>query len=97
MRAQIREGERVTVTVRTGSLFALGLWGPRARDVLRAVTDVDVSNEAFPYMTARYLNVGEVGPVWTQRISLCGRAGVGAVRPDRDGRPRVGAAVGGRP
>lgn len=75
MRAQLRVGERVTITERTGSLFALGLWGPRARDVLSAVTDVDVSNEAFPYLTARYLNVGEVGPVWAQRISYAGELG----------------------
>jgi glycine cleavage system aminomethyltransferase T/glycine/D-amino acid oxidase-like deaminating enzyme len=73
--AQRRPDERVQLTVRTGSLFAIGLWGPRARDVLRAVTDVDVSNEAFPYMTARYLNVGEVDPVWTQRISYAGELG----------------------
>jgi glycine cleavage system aminomethyltransferase T/glycine/D-amino acid oxidase-like deaminating enzyme len=73
--AQRRPGERVNLTVRTGSLFALGLWGPRARDVLQAVTDVDVSNDAFPYMTARYLNVGEVDPVWTQRISYAGELG----------------------
>jgi glycine cleavage system aminomethyltransferase T/glycine/D-amino acid oxidase-like deaminating enzyme len=73
--AQRRPGERVNLTVRTGSLFALGLWGPKARHVLQAVTDVDVSNEAFPYMTARYLNVGEVDPVWTQRISYAGELG----------------------
>jgi glycine cleavage system aminomethyltransferase T/glycine/D-amino acid oxidase-like deaminating enzyme len=73
--AQRREGERVNLTVRTGSLFALGLWGPKARDVLQAVTDVDVSNDAFPYMTARYLNIGEVDPVWTQRISYAGELG----------------------
>jgi glycine cleavage system aminomethyltransferase T/glycine/D-amino acid oxidase-like deaminating enzyme len=73
--AQRRPGERVNLAVRTGSLFALGLWGPMARDVLQAVTDVDVSNEAFPYMTARYLNVGEVDPVWTQRISYAGELG----------------------
>ena len=75
LRSQIRDGERVQITVRTGSLFALGLWGPRARDVLRAVTDVDVSNEAFPYMTARYLSIGEVTPVWAQRISYAGELG----------------------
>jgi glycine cleavage system aminomethyltransferase T/glycine/D-amino acid oxidase-like deaminating enzyme len=75
MRAQQREGERVTITERTGSLFALGLWGPAARDVLAAVTDEDVSNEAFPYLTARYLSVGEVGPVWAQRISYAGELG----------------------
>ena len=65
----------MTITERTGSLFALGLWGPRARDVLQAVTDADVSNDAFPYLTARYLNVGEVGPVWAQRISYAGELG----------------------
>jgi dimethylglycine oxidase len=73
--AQRRPGERVNLTVRTGSLFALGLWGRKARDVLQAVTDVDVSNEAFPYMTARYLNLGEVDPVWAQRISYAGELG----------------------
>ena len=75
MRAQIGDGERVTIAERTGSLFALALWGPRARDILRSVTDADVSNEAFPYMTATYLNVGEVGPVWAQRISYVGELG----------------------
>jgi glycine cleavage system aminomethyltransferase T len=75
LRAQIRDGERVTITERTGSLFALGLWGPRARDVLAGVTDADVSNEAFPYLTATYLNIGEVGPVWAQRISYAGELG----------------------
>jgi glycine cleavage system aminomethyltransferase T len=75
LRQQLRDGERVTITERTGSLFALGLWGPKAREVLQAVTDEDVSNDAFPYMTARYLNVGEVGPVWAQRISYAGELG----------------------
>ena len=65
----------VRITERAGSLFALGLWGPNAREVLSAVTDVDVGNDAFPYMTARYLNVGEVGPVWAQRISYAGELG----------------------
>jgi glycine cleavage system aminomethyltransferase T/glycine/D-amino acid oxidase-like deaminating enzyme len=75
LRAQLRDGERVTITERTGSLFAIGLWGPMARDVLSAVTDADLSNEAFPYMSAQYLNVGEVAPVWAQRISYAGELG----------------------
>lgn len=75
LRAQLRDVEHVTITERTGSLFALGLWGPKARDVLSAVTDADLSNEAFPYMTARYLNLGEVAPVWAQRISYAGELG----------------------
>lgn len=75
MRAQVRDGERVAITERTGSLFGLGLWGPRAREILRAVTDEDVRDEVFPYLSARYLNVGEVGPVWAQRISYAGELG----------------------
>jgi glycine cleavage system aminomethyltransferase T len=43
--------------------------------VLAAVTDADVSDEAFPYMTAAYVNVGEVAPVWAQRISYAGELG----------------------
>ncbi len=43
--------------------------------MLEAVTDVDVSNDAFPYMTARYLSIGEVTPVWAQRISYAGELG----------------------
>jgi dimethylglycine oxidase len=75
IRSQIREDERVAIAERTGSLFALGLWGPRARDVVEAVTEADVSNDAFPYLTARYLQIGEVGPVWAQRISYAGELG----------------------
>jgi dimethylglycine oxidase len=74
LRAQVRDGERVTIGERTGASFVLGLWGPRARDILQAVTDADVANEAFPYMTARYLDVGEVR-VWAQRISYVGELG----------------------
>ena len=75
MRRHVREGEDVRITERTGSLFALGLWGPNAREILAAVSEADLGNHAFPYMTARYLNVGEVGPVWAQRISYAGELG----------------------
>jgi glycine cleavage system aminomethyltransferase T/glycine/D-amino acid oxidase-like deaminating enzyme len=74
LRAQVRQGERLTITEVTGSTFVLGLWGPNARAILAAVTDADVSNEAFPYLTSRYLDVGEV-PVWAQRISYVGELG----------------------
>jgi glycine cleavage system aminomethyltransferase T/glycine/D-amino acid oxidase-like deaminating enzyme len=75
LRAQLRDDERATITDRTGSTFVLGLWGPRARAILERVTDADVSNQAFPYMTARYLHLGEVGRVWAQRISYVGELG----------------------
>jgi dimethylglycine oxidase len=74
IRRQVRGGERVTIANETERWFCLGLWGPRARDVLAAVTDADVSNDAHPYMTAREMNVGEV-PVLGQRISYVGELG----------------------
>lgn len=55
-------------------LSVLGLWGPLARDVLASVTDSDVSNEAFPYLSTLELRVGPA-PVFAQRISWVGELG----------------------
>jgi glycine cleavage system aminomethyltransferase T/glycine/D-amino acid oxidase-like deaminating enzyme len=74
LRAQLRPGERVVVTERTAELFTLALWGPQARAILAQVTDADLSNQAFPYMTGQWLHVGEA-PVWAQRISYAGELG----------------------
>jgi glycine cleavage system aminomethyltransferase T/glycine/D-amino acid oxidase-like deaminating enzyme len=52
----------------------IGLWGPRARDVLAAVTDGDVSNAAFPFSTMRNLTIGSV-PAVASRISYVGELG----------------------
>jgi glycine cleavage system aminomethyltransferase T/glycine/D-amino acid oxidase-like deaminating enzyme len=73
-RSQVRDGERVSFEDLTSRQFCLGLWGPRARDVLASVTDQDVSNEAFGYMTARQITVGTV-PVFALRISYVGELG----------------------
>ena len=58
----------------TDELSVIGLWGPRARDVLEAVTGDDVSNEAFPFRTARSLQIG-AAPVLAQRITYVGELG----------------------
>jgi 4-methylaminobutanoate oxidase (formaldehyde-forming) len=55
-------------------LSVLGLWGPLARAVLASVTDSDVSNEAFPYLSTLELRVGPA-PVFAQRISWVGELG----------------------
>ncbi|MEW6261770.1 MAG: FAD-dependent oxidoreductase [Thermodesulfobacteriota bacterium] len=52
----------------------LGLWGPQARKVLQSVTHDDVSNQVFPYMTARAISI--VGlKVLAQRTSYVGEQG----------------------
>jgi 4-methylaminobutanoate oxidase (formaldehyde-forming) len=58
----------------TGALCCIGLWGPRARDILAATTTADVSNAAFPYLTARELAVGRV-PVLAARVTYVGELG----------------------
>jgi glycine cleavage system aminomethyltransferase T/glycine/D-amino acid oxidase-like deaminating enzyme len=74
LRRQLRPEERVWIGDRSAVSFCLGLWGPRARAVLETLTDDDVSNDGFPYMTARTIDVGEV-PVFAQRISYVGELG----------------------
>jgi len=58
----------------TEELCVIGLWGPRARDVLEAVTPDDVSNAAFPFMAARSIGIGGT-PVLAQRITYVGELG----------------------
>jgi 4-methylaminobutanoate oxidase (formaldehyde-forming) len=50
------------------------LWGPRARDILGSTTTDDVSDAAFPYLTARALTVGNV-PVYALRVTYVGELG----------------------
>jgi heterotetrameric sarcosine oxidase gamma subunit len=52
----------------------VGLWGPKARDVLQTVCQEDVSNSAFPYFTAKSLSVGSV-PALALRVSYVGELG----------------------
>ncbi len=64
------------VTIRDITLEwgCIAMWGPKARLVLQKVTSDDVSNEAFPYLHARVINVNGVG-VWAQRVSYVGELG----------------------
>jgi 4-methylaminobutanoate oxidase (formaldehyde-forming) len=58
-----------------GSNYAcLGLWGPKARKILEKVTDDDVSNAGFPYMTSKRITVGDV-PVRASRVTYVGELG----------------------
>jgi dimethylglycine oxidase len=68
-----RDGS-VSVRDITSATCCIGLWGPHAREVLSAVTDADVSNEAFRYFQARDIWVGTV-PVTALRLSYVGELG----------------------
>jgi 4-methylaminobutanoate oxidase (formaldehyde-forming) len=50
------------------------LWGPKARPVLSKATQDSVTNEAFPYLTAKFITINGVR-VWAQRVSYVGEMG----------------------
>ncbi|MGH3451691.1 MAG: GcvT family protein, partial [Haloechinothrix sp.] len=61
----------------TSAVCTLGVWGPRARDVLAAATvssSDDVSDATFGFGTARQITVGTV-PVLALRVSYVGDLG----------------------
>ena len=56
----LRRGLPATATVTdvTSGLAVLLVTGPRARDVLSTVADTDLSDEAFPFLAAREVELG---------------------------------------
>jgi glycine cleavage system aminomethyltransferase T/glycine/D-amino acid oxidase-like deaminating enzyme len=58
----------------TSALATVGLWGPRARDILAGVTSADVSDAGFPFGTCREVDAGTVR-VLASRISYVGDLG----------------------
>ena len=70
---------------RSSALCTLGLWGPRARDILQSLTGDDISHEAFPFGTARHILLDSV-PVWALRISYVGELGWELYMPMENGR-----------
>jgi glycine cleavage system aminomethyltransferase T len=58
----------------TNAWTTIGLWGPRARDILTSVTSDDVSHEGMPFGRAKSIEVGPVR-VLASRISYVGDLG----------------------
>lgn len=76
----------VTVTDVSDSWSALGLWGPNARKILSKVTEADLSNEAFPFYTSQWIEVGPVR-LLAIRISYAGELGWELHMPFDQGLP----------
>ena len=58
----------------TSARATLGLWGPRARDVLQSVTAADLSHAGFTFGTCREIELGGL-TVLASRISYVGELG----------------------
>src|SRR5690349_9483831 len=58
----------------TNAWTTIGLWGPKARDILTSITSDDVSHEGLPFARCRQIEVGPV-QVLASRISYVGDLG----------------------
>jgi 4-methylaminobutanoate oxidase (formaldehyde-forming) len=74
LRLHRRDGEQVSLREASAETAVIGMWGPRARDVLQAVTADDVSAAGLPFRRARTIAVG-AAPVLAQRITYVGELG----------------------
>ncbi len=74
IRRETREGEQVYATNVTSGSAILAVQGPKSRELLQRLTDSDLSNEAFPYMSARTIHVG-YARVLAVRVTYVGELG----------------------
>ena len=71
---QLSESDDVRIAEVTGSFACFGVWGPSARATLELVTSADLSNQAFPYLSAREIVAGDV-PCLAARVTYVGELG----------------------
>jgi glycine cleavage system aminomethyltransferase T/glycine/D-amino acid oxidase-like deaminating enzyme len=64
----------VTVADITPGTCCIGLWGPKAREVLSQLTDFDLTNDGLKYFRSAQFNIGNV-PVTGMRLSYVGELG----------------------
>jgi glycine cleavage system aminomethyltransferase T/glycine/D-amino acid oxidase-like deaminating enzyme len=62
------------ITDVTSAYCTLGLWGPRARDILQGLTSADLSNESFAFASCRTIELDSLR-VLASRISYVGELG----------------------
>ncbi len=74
LRKQLRPEEFVVITDVTASQSVLVLMGPKARDVIARISPDDFSNEAFPFGTAREIEIG-MGLARAHRVTYVGELG----------------------
>jgi 4-methylaminobutanoate oxidase (formaldehyde-forming) len=69
----------------TSARACFGVWGPNARSIVQSLTKDDLSNDAFPYLTAREITLGDV-PVLALRVTYVGELGWELYAPSEYGR-----------
>jgi glycine cleavage system aminomethyltransferase T/glycine/D-amino acid oxidase-like deaminating enzyme len=73
LRRHVGDAHAVVTDV-TGSLAQINVQGPRSRELMQAITDSEMSNDAFPFRTAREIAIG-FARVLCVRITYVGELG----------------------
>jgi 4-methylaminobutanoate oxidase (formaldehyde-forming) len=71
---QLCGDERVAVSDVTSAYAVLSVQGPKSRDLLGRVSDTDLSNGAFPFLTSQEIEIG-YAPVIAKRMTFIGELG----------------------
>jgi 4-methylaminobutanoate oxidase (formaldehyde-forming) len=74
MRRHTAPGLEVSVRDVTADHAQINIQGPLSRDLMQAVTPADLSDESFPFRTARVIDIASV-PVLCVRITYVGELG----------------------
>jgi glycine cleavage system aminomethyltransferase T/glycine/D-amino acid oxidase-like deaminating enzyme len=74
IRRHLPDDGSVQVNDVTSAWACFGIWGPRAREILAALTPQSLANEDFTYMSVREITVGDV-PVRALRVTFVGELG----------------------
>ena len=72
---RLTEGEAVIITDVTDDFGVLVLAGPRARDVLQPLTETDLSNAGFRWLTGKAATVAGIAGVRLVRVNYVGELG----------------------
>ena len=74
LRRNLRDDENVVITDVTAGYATVSVMGPRARELLCQVTTADLSNDAFPFLSSKLIDVG-YATVRAARITFVGEQG----------------------
>ena len=70
----IAQGEDVRLRDATSTFAVLSIAGPKVRDLLAAVSEIDLSDDGFPFNSLQHFYIGHA-PVFAQRLSYTGELG----------------------
>jgi len=74
VKRNLRPDSRIVVTDVTSGFAVLSIMGPKSRELMQKVSPADFSNEAFPFGTAREIEVGYAMAL-AQRMTFVGELG----------------------